>query len=144
MKVYPDANIYVTYLLGQRGEELADRFFKQGIGCRFSIVASDTMFAEVANRCGRTAILLLQRNIDDFRKGGKLEIHTVQKDETDEAVRMNIDSKLEFGLNDMEHSLIARKKADVFITQDGALAKYLRQKYGQKVFLLREFVNSEF
>ena len=39
MKVYPDANIYITYLLGQKGEDEVVQFFKQGISCRFSIVA---------------------------------------------------------------------------------------------------------
>jgi len=143
MKVYPDANLYITFLLGQRGEEAANRFFRQGISCRFSIVASNTMFAEVAQRCGRSGIILLQKNIDDFKKAGKLEVHEVDKDETDEAVRMNLASGRRFGLNDMEHAIIARKCADIFVTDDKKLALYLRKTSGQEVALLSEFVDSE-
>lgn len=143
MKVYVDANVYVTYLLGQRGEELAHRFFGQGISCRFSIVASNTMFAEVAQRCGRSAIMLLQENIDDFEMAEKLEVHRVEKEETNEAVRLNEEAGRIFGLNDMEHALIARKFADAFVTEDRGLARYLRKTFGQNVFLLREFVESE-
>ncbi|MCX6772564.1 MAG: hypothetical protein NTV88_02220 [Candidatus Micrarchaeota archaeon] len=143
MKVYPDANIYITYLLGQRGEALADRFFKQGIGCRFSIVASNTMFAEVAQRCKGSGVMLLQKNIDDYKKVGKLEVHIMENAEIDEAEKLDLASGCTYGQNDMEHSLIARKLADAFITDDKRLAKYLRKEFGQTVFLLEEFVNSK-
>ncbi|MFA6214615.1 MAG: type II toxin-antitoxin system VapC family toxin [Candidatus Micrarchaeia archaeon] len=143
MKVYPDANIYITYLLGQRGEELAERFFKQGIRCRFSIVASNTMFAEVAQRCGGRGIMLLQKNIDDFQKAGKLETRRVSVEETNESVRMNKASGNAFGLNDMTHALLAGKYADLFVTNDKELKKYLKATYGQKVALLDEFLVSE-
>jgi len=143
MKVYPDANIYITYLLGQRGEGRTDSFFKQGIGCRFSIVASNIMFAEVAQRCGGSGIILLQKNIDDFQKAGKLETLRVSVEETNESVRMNKASGNAFGLNDMTHALLAGKYADLFVTNDKELKKHLKANYGQKVLLLDEFLASE-
>jgi len=143
MKIYPDANIYITYLLGQKGEQMSDRFFKQGIGCRFSIVASNTMFAEVAQRCKGSGIMLLQKNIDDFKRVGKIETHIVNQEETEEAVRMNSASGKIFGLNDMTHSLLAGKYADVFVTNDGDLVKFLKEEYGQNAVMLKEFVDSE-
>jgi len=141
MKVYPDANIYITYLLGQRGEAMADCFFKQGIRCRFSIVASNIVFAEVAQRCQEEGKILLQKNIDDFRKAGKLEIIERTPEELKEALEMGIKTGQEFGRNDMLHSVLARNHADVFVTNDKNLAKYAAKI--QKAMSLEEFVESE-
>ena len=141
MKVYPDANIYITYLLGQKGEAQADLFFKQGIGCRFSIVASNTMFAEVAQRCREEGKLLLQKNIDDFQKAGKLEIIERTPEELKEALEMGIMTGQKFGRNDMLHALLARNHADIFVTNDKNLAKYASKT--QKAMGIEEFVESE-
>ncbi len=141
MKVYPDANIYVTYLLGQRGEAQADRFFKQGIGCRFSIVASNTMFAEVAQRCRNEGKMLLQKNIDDFRKAGKLEIIERTPEELKEAIEMTVELDGNFGRNDMLHSVLAKKYADIFVTNDRNLANFASKT--QKAMSLEKFVGSK-
>ena len=143
MKVYPDANIYITYLLGQRGEEMAERFFKQGIGCRFSIVASKTVFAEIAQRCGGQGVILLQNTVDNFKKAGKLEIWNLTANDTREATTLNIEAGLRFGHNDMEHALIARKAGALLVTNDGKLAKHLNEKFRQGAIGLEEFVESE-
>lgn len=143
MKVYPDANIYITYLLGQKGEALSDRFFKQGIGCRFSIVASKTVFAEIAQRCGGQGAILLQKSIDDFKKVGKLEIWNLTTEDIREATALNIEAGLRFGHNDMEHALIARKTGALLVTNDRKLAKHLKEKFKQGVAGLEEFVDSE-
>ena len=139
MRVYPDANIYVTYLLGQKGEEAADRFFRQGIRCRFSIVGSDTMFAEVAQRCGNEGKVLLQKNIDDLKQAGKLEIIESTPEEKKEAAGRAFG--LDFGRNDVLHCILARKHADVFVTDDRGLAKFASKT--QKALDLRAFVESE-
>ena len=72
MKAYLDANIYVCYLLGEEGEEEIDRLFEIACKCRFSIVASNTVFAEVQRRCQNAAVPLLQFQIDKLNKAGKL------------------------------------------------------------------------
>ena len=125
MKVYPDANIYITYLLGQKGEDEVVQFFKQGISCRFSIVASDTMFAEVARRCGQNSIILLQKNVDEFKKAGKLElIHENPEIFEGAGPRINRETGKEYGLNHIIHTLLAKEHADVFVTSDGTLAEF--------------------
>ena len=141
MKVYPDANIYVTYLLGQKGEEKADRFFKQGIGCRFSIVASDTMFAEVAQRCDKNGMMLLQKNIDDLRKAGKLEVVTYTPEEVDEAYEIVLKTCLKYGRNDVLHTILAKKYADIFVTNDRNLSDFASKT--QRVASLEMFVESK-
>ena len=141
MKVYPDANIYVTYLLGQNGEALADRFFKQGIGCRFSIVASNTMFAEVAQRCGGRGTMLLQKNIEDFKKTGKFDIVNYTPGDIEDAYNTVMKMGLTVGRNDILHSILSRKHADIFVTDDKDLAKFASK--AQKVMKLAEFVESE-
>lgn len=140
MKVYPDANIYVTYLLGQRGEALADKFFKQGISCRFSIVASDTMFGEVAQRCERSAIMLLQKNIDDYKKAGKIELIAENPLIFSLADNLNRKTGRKFGMNDIIHVLLASAHADVFVTSDRNLAAFA-SKY-VKAATLESFVES--
>ena len=141
VNAYPDANIYITYLMGQRGEELAGKFFKQGIGCRFSIVASNTMFAEVAQRCGESAKILLQKNIDDLRNAGKLEIIEKTPEETRESVDMAVKVDGNFGRNDMLHTILAKKYADIFVTNDRKLAEFASKT--QKAMSLEAFVESE-
>jgi predicted nucleic acid-binding protein len=143
MKVYHDANIYITYLLGQKGEVQADLFFKQGIGCRFSIVASKTVFAEIAQRCGGQGIIILQNTVDNFKKAGKLEIWNLTAEDTGEATTLNIQAGLRFGHNDMEHALIARKSGALFVTNDRKLARHLNEKFKQGTIGLEEFVESE-
>jgi len=143
MKVYPDANIYITYLLGQRGEALADRFFRQGIRCRFSIVASKTVFAEIAQRCGGQGIILLQNTVDNFKKAGKLEMWRLTAEDTKEATTLNIQTGLRFGHNDMEHALIARKSGALLVTNDRKLVRHLNEKFKQGAIGLEEFVESE-
>ena len=142
MKVYPDANIYVTYLLGQKGEALCDRFFKQGIGCRFSLVASNTMFAEVAQRCGRSSLMLFQKNIDDYKKVRKLEVIAEKPAIFSSADELNRKTGRKYGLNDITHVLLASENADVFVTSDRNLATFA-SKY-VKAVLLESFVESEF
>jgi len=141
MKVYPDANIYITYLLGQKGEAQADLFFKQGIGCRFSIVASNTMFAEVAQKCRGSGTLLLQKNIEDFKKAGKLDIVNYTPDDIEEAYKMVMRMGLTVGRNDVLHSILSRKHADILVTDDKGLAKFASKT--QKVMKLAEFIDSE-
>lgn len=122
MKVYPDANIYITYLLGQKGEALTNRFFKQGLSCRFSIVASNTMFAEVAQRCKDEGNVLLQKNIDDFKKAGKLEMVEPSEEDDEMADSLDLKSGKKYGLNDFTHALLARRYADIFVTNDEKFA----------------------
>ncbi len=35
MKAYPDANVYVCYLLGEAGEDDAEKFFRRSADCEF-------------------------------------------------------------------------------------------------------------
>lgn len=109
--------------------------------CRFSIVASNTMFAEVAQRCQEEGKLLLQKNINDFRKAGKLEIIERTPEELKEALEMGVMTGQKFGRNDMLHSVLARNHADVFVTNDKNLAKHAAKT--QKAMGLEEFVESE-
>ena len=122
---------------------MAERFFKQGIGCRFSIVASKTVFAEIAQRCGGQGVILLQNTVDNFKKAGKLEIWNLTANDTREATTLNIEAGLRFGHNDMEHALIARKAGALLVTNDGKLAKHLNEKFRQGAIGLEEFVESE-
>jgi len=71
MKVYPDANIYIAYLLGQKGEAMETASSSRVSDAGFPLWHQNIMFAEVAQRCGGNGILLLQKNIDDFQKAGK-------------------------------------------------------------------------
>ena len=141
MKVYPDANVFITYLLGQKGEQTADRFFKQGIGCRFSIVASKVMFAEVAKRCGQDGIILLQKSIDGLQNAGKLEIVDYAPDEVEEAYAAVMKMSASIGRNDALHSILSKKYADILVTDDRDLARFASK--AQKVMGLAEFVDSK-
>ena len=118
MRVYVDANIYIAYLLGENGEINADKFFKKGIECKFTIIASKTTFAEISLICGKRANILLQKHIDDFKNAGKLEVIEETNEQTQEALRLNENSKKKYGLNDFIHALLAKKHADVFVTND--------------------------
>jgi len=141
MKVYPDANIYITYLLGQKGEALAVKFFTQGLECRFSIVASNTMFAEVAQRCEGNGLMLLQKNVDEFKGANKLEIIEKTPEELKEAVETAVKLGESLGRNDVLHTILAKRCADVFVTNDRNLLKFAQKS--QNAMSLKEFVGSE-
>ncbi|MFA5108072.1 MAG: PIN domain-containing protein [Candidatus Micrarchaeia archaeon] len=118
MKVYVDANIYITYLLGEKGEADAEIFFKKGIGCKFIIVASKTTFAEISMICGGRANILLQKHIDDFKNAGKLEIVEKTLEDTQKAMELDLQSKNRYGINDFIHAILAKKHADILVTND--------------------------
>lgn len=126
MKVYADANIYITYLLGQRGEEKCDYFFKKSIECHFSIVCSKTTFAEIVMICGEEAKILLQNHVDEFRGARKLEI--VQRLEEDMEVAMTKGKESGLGFNDILHKILAERHADVFITEDKRLFEFSKKR----------------
>ena len=117
VKIYLDANIYVNYLLGQKGEELAAEAFRRCIGCSFSIVSSPTVFDEVIVACkGNT--LLLQNLADSLKKAGKLEILEEGTELHWKAADLNEKSRKKYGLNDFIHALHTRDNADLFVTGD--------------------------
>ncbi len=123
MRVYPDANVYVALLLGERDAGLANLFFKRSADCLFTLVVSKTTFAEVNSALGGRGTIWLQDHLDKFRGAGKLEV--VEKDGRDvgDAHRLNLLAGGKFGLNDFLHALLAKRCADVFVTQDRAFAR---------------------
>lgn len=141
MKVYPDANIYIAYLLAEKDEPLIDTFFRQGASCRFTIVASKTMFAEIAQICQGKSILLLQKHIDDFKEAGKLEIVDKTSEDVEKAIELDIKSGKKCGLNDFLHAILAKKYADVLVTNDAKLiphASKIVRTMKMKDFLISE------
>ena len=123
MKAYFDANIYVSYLLGHKNCEIIDGIFKEGIKCKFSIVASNTIFREIANACKGSGIMLLQIHIDKFKAANKLQIIAESTEENRLAVELNEKTGHELGENDCRHLVVAKKYADVFITDDAKLCR---------------------
>lgn len=117
MKIYLDSNIYLDYLLGQKGEELAAEAFRRSIGCSFTIVSSPTVVEEVILACKGNTILM-QNLWDNLKKAGKLSI--VQKDAAtvQEAILLNEKTGGEYGRNDFIHAILAEKHADIFVTRD--------------------------
>ncbi len=118
MKAYLDANIYVCYLLGEKGEAEIDRLFEIAAKCRFSLVGSNTAFAEVQRRCGYMAVPLLQTTINKLQKAGKLAIVNENEGEITKAIEMNATTGNRFGRNDFIHAILASRYADVFVTND--------------------------
>lgn len=118
MKVYPDANIFITLVLGETREDEAELFFKKSSDCLFSLVVSKTTFGEVNRRLEFKGILLLQKFIDDFTRAGKLEIIEKTGEDTEKAIILNARTSGEFGVNDFTHALLAKRYADVFVTND--------------------------
>ena len=118
MKAYLDSNVFITYLLGQEGEEKIDYLLKKCAGCSFSIVSSTIVFAEIQARCEGRAAMLLQKLIDDLDGLGKLEIYAPDDETRKKADGLNLQSGNEFGINDFMHALLSGKKADLFVTND--------------------------
>ena len=118
MRVYPDANIYLTYLLGRRGEGGVQRFFDLGLKCKFVLIVSTTTFAEVQQGAQGKGSLLLQRHIDEFQGAGKIEVISRTPDEVSLAVKYNDQTAKVYGVNDYLHALMARNKADIFVSDD--------------------------
>ncbi len=122
MKAYFDANIYVSYLLGQKNCDKIDRIFKAGSDCMFSIVMSKTTAIEVAVACDGKGMILLQSHIDMFASKGKLEVLGINA--VDDGLAHDLDDKTghKFGLNDCRHCILAQKYSDIFVTDDRQLA----------------------
>ena len=99
------------------------------------------MFAEVARRCGQNSIILLQKNVDEFKKAGKLELIHENPEIFEGADRINRETGKEYGLNDIIHTLLAKEHADVFVTSDGTLAEFASNYV--KAMSLKEFLESE-
>lgn len=141
MKVYLDANIYVTHLLGQRGEEMVADFFRKSAACLFSLAVSKLAFAEVAQACNGTGIMLLQKHIDDFKSMRKIEVIEKTAEDDENAKLLNIQTGRKYGFNDCAHALLAKKHADVFVTDDKKLSELASQFV--KTFTLKEFLASK-
>ena len=118
MKAYLDSNVFITYLLGQKGEDEVDLLLKKCAGCSFSLVSSTTAFAEIQSRCKGHATLLLQKLVDDLDGLGKLEIYAPDDETWKKASDLNLQTGKEYGINDFMHALISSKKADWFVTND--------------------------
>lgn len=118
VKAYLDSNVFITYLLGQDGEDEADCLLKKCAGCSFSIVSSTVVFAEIQARCDGRATMLLQKLTDDLDKLEKLEIFAPDDETRKKADGLNLQGGNEFGINDFMHALICGKKADLFVTND--------------------------
>ncbi len=123
MKVYPDANIIVALVLGEEEEDLAELFLKKSADCLYSIVVSKTTFGEVSQRLENKGTLLLQKFIDDFTQAKKLEVIQKSKDDEEKAIELNEQTSGKFGVNDFIHALLAKKHADVFVTNDRLFTK---------------------
>ena len=120
MKAYLDSNVFITYLLGQKGEDEIDLLLKKCAGCSFSIVSSTTVFAEIQSRCEGSATILLQKLSDDLERLGKLEIYAPDDETREKADDLNLQTGKRYGLNDFIHALLSSKKADFFVTNDFA------------------------
>ncbi len=118
MRVYPDANIYLRLLLAEPGEELANRFFKRSADCLFDLAVSKTTFGEVNRRCEGRGSIWLQDHLDKFKGAGKLVVVEKSKEDAAGADRLNFETGNEFGVNDFLHALLARRHADVLVTDD--------------------------
>lgn len=118
MRVYPDANIYVSYLLGDAQEELAEEFFNKSASCRYEIVVSKVTFGEIQHVCGDRAGLLMQKHLNEFEKNGK--IINVEKTDEDrkKALELNEKTNRKFGINDFLHAILAGQHADMLVTND--------------------------
>jgi len=118
MKAYLDANIFICYLVGERGEEEIEALFDACVSCKFGIVASKIVFGEVQARCKTSSVILLQNTIDRLRNNGKLEIADISKEDFVRAESLNHESGGKFGINDFCHAILAAREADVFVTND--------------------------
>lgn len=118
MRAYLDANIYVCYLLGEEGEEEISELFGTCAGCKFEIIASKTVFAEVQKRCRTSATVLLQALIDRLLPIGKIRMVEMSDEDYEQADSLNSKTGGKFGINDFSHALLAAKYADVFVTND--------------------------
>jgi predicted nucleic acid-binding protein len=118
MRAYLDSNVFITYLLGQKGEDEINLLLEKCAGCLFSIVSSTTAFAEIQARCNGRATILLQKLTDDLDRLGKLEIYAPDDETRERAEELNLQTGKEYGMNDFIHALLSSKKADFFVTND--------------------------
>ena len=118
MRVYPDANIYVTYLLGERGDEQACEFFEKSVSCLFGIVASKDVFSEVQMACENRAALLIRKLFGDLKRANKLYMAERSTEDSYKAEELNAKTGGIFGVKDFKHAILAAKHADVFVTND--------------------------
>jgi predicted nucleic acid-binding protein len=118
VKAYLDSNVFITYLLGQEGEDEIDCLLKKCAGCSFSVVSSTVVFAEIQARCSGHATMLLQKLTDDLDRLGKLEIFAPDDETRKKADSLNLLGGNEFGITDFMHALLSGKKADLFVTND--------------------------
>ncbi len=140
MKAYLDANIYVCYLLGERGEEEVDRALSIATECKFSIVASQAVFGEVQYCCGNEAVPLLQITMEKLSKPGKIAIEKTTEAEVSEASSLNEKTGERFGQNDFLHAIMAARHADCFVTADRKFAPEASKIV--KTLTLDEFLKS--
>lgn len=124
MRVYLDSNIYISYLLGEKNAEEIAGFLQISADCRFEIVASRTTFEEVAQICGDSAKMLLQQHLDEFRNAGKLTVVERSAEDLEQALIINEETRGEYGLNDIIHILLAKKHADMLVSNDKKLLPF--------------------
>ncbi|MBI5036776.1 hypothetical protein HZC09_05530 [Candidatus Micrarchaeota archaeon] len=67
MKVYPDANVFIAPILGEKNAERAELFFKKSADCLFELVVSKTVLGEVSQRLENRGTLWLQKFIRNRR-----------------------------------------------------------------------------
>ncbi len=118
MRAYFDSNLLVSYFLGQHQESLINGLLKKSASCAFVIVTSDVVFAEIEQVCGERARMLRQDFIDEFKALGKLSIVKRDAQALEEALALNEKTNARYGLNDFTHVLLAKKHADLFVTND--------------------------
>jgi predicted nucleic acid-binding protein len=128
MKAYFDANIYVSYLLGEKNCELIQSIFNLGASCKFSIVLSKTALKEIENATKGSGSMLFQVHIGTFRRMGKLDVILAAEEDRAKAEQINKSLGARLGENDILHCMLAKKYADVFVTSDRALLTYASQR----------------
>jgi len=141
MKVYLDSNIYIAYLLDEKNSEEIAGFLQQSADCHFEIVASRTTFEEVAQICGDSARMLLQQHLDMFRGAKKLTVVERSSEDLERALKINEQTRGEYGLNDITHFLLAQKHADMLVSNDKKLLPFASKFVKAKT--VREFLSSE-
>ena len=126
MRVYPDSNIYLSYILDDGQSAPAEEFFSRSASCLFEIVVSNTTFEEVQRRCENRAIMLIQNHLDEFKKAGKIHIVSKTPEENERAILLNSETGGEFGQNDFIHAILAYRHSDLFVTNDFRFMKNAR------------------
>ena len=108
MKLYIDTNVYLDYFLDRKKSEYAFRLFKKSLACRFHIIISDQVLAELYRQIEYSEIKFLFELL-------KHKMIFVKSEISDEIYAKTIPTHFEDAL----HIALAKKSgADTIVTNN--------------------------